>query len=469
MTRESIIPRIMIILLFCMCLAGCKKTEQENKTTEQGNETTNVPSSPEKEFAVRVYPTVYSTSNTISWLLPFYSELTEKNRNEINRIIYEKGMDCQIQFIKTSPIIGKDFESWLQEYEKTNPIDIITSGVWSLGDPQQSRFVENRMVLLNEYLETEEARALKGTYTEEEWKSVSIDQKVYVIPEAAYQLEDSFQVEVGGYVYVNESYLDYFEEFDGTYDSLRRIYDKISDSNLHIVIDGIPGGVCLYGLLGYSSLFYELLPYNDETQKTVNLVDGNEAKDLIKQMYEDVRSGVIVNLQTSGKMPDKVLAYIHGGGSISQEGYKENRIACSLYDFNCAGKFGVSVNSTQKELAEQVLSICLSDPEILCQLYPGIDIETMAKRTELLKNHPENDMAGIRLNFTEEQVNSLSQFENLYSIIISGMYLRKDDGSYQLNPDFDIEREWKRLSEETGSYVDLCESANQQIQEWLQK
>ena len=168
-------------------------------------------------------------------------------------------------------------------------------------------------------------------------------------------------------------------------------------------------------------------------------------------------------------MPDKVLAYIHGGGSISQEGYKEYRIARSLYDFNCAGKFGVSVNSTQKELAEQVLSICLSDSEILCQLYPGIDIETMAKRTELLKNHPENDMAGIRLDFTEEQINSLSKFENLYSIIISGMYLRKDDGSYQLNPDFDIEREWKRLSEETGSFVDLCESANEQIQGWLQK
>lgn len=52
---------------------------------------------------------------------------------------------------------------------------------------------------------------------------------------------------------------------------------------------------------------------------------------------------------------------------------------------------------------------------------------------------------------------------------LSEMYLQKDDGSYQLNPDFDIEKEWKRLAEETGSYVDLCESANQQIQEWLQK
>lgn len=41
--------------------------------------------------------------------------------------------------------------------------------------------------------------------------------------------------------------------------------------------------------------------------------------------------------------------------------------------------------------------------------------------------------------------------------------------SYQLNPDFDIEKKWKRLAEETSSHVDLFGSANKQIQEWLQK
>lgn len=43
-----------------------------------------------------------------------------------------------------------------------------------------------------------------------------------------------------------------------------------------------------------------------------------------------------------------------------------------MHDFNCAGKYGVSVNSTQKELAEEILSLCFSAPDILCLWYSGL-------------------------------------------------------------------------------------------------
>ena len=276
-------------------------------------------------------------------------------------------------------------------------------------------------------------------------------------------------METGTYVAVNKSYLDYFADFDGSYISLRRIYDKIGDDNLHIVIDGLPGGASLYALLGYSALYYEQLPYCDKTNLVVNIVDGSEAKDFLKQLYTDMLSGLVINRQMAGNTSKQVLAHIHGRGSIPQEGFQEFLISSRLYDFNCAGKYGVSVNSTQKELAEQILSVCLSDSEILCQLYPGIDVKTIENRTAILEEQSASRLAGIRLEFTEEQIKRLSKFENHYMMIMNDMYLQRGDGSYMLNPDFDVEKEWEKLVKEAGPFNDLCESANEQIQKWLQE
>ena len=458
------IHKVFLIILMGIFLMGCGKSEQGNETT-----VTTSPKGGDDKFVVKAYPTVYPTSQCVTWLLPFYSGLSDENRNEINRILYEKGLDCQIRFVKTSTIIGTDFEYWLQEYEKANPMDIINSGAWQLGDVHQIRFVENNMVKLNDFLEKPEAESLWCTYTEDEWNSVSIDKNLYVIPEAAFQLEESYGVETGTYVAVNKSYLDYFADFDGTYISLRSIYDKIGDDNLHIVIDGLPGGASLYALLGYSALYYEQLPYCDKTNLVVNIVDGSEAKDFLKQLYIDMLSGLVINRQMAGNTSKQVLAHIHGRGSIPQEGFQEFLISSRLYDFNCAGKYGVSVNSTQKELAEQILSVCLSDSEILCQLYPGIDVKTIENRTAILEEQSASRLAGIRLEFTEEQIKRLSKFENHYMMIMNDMYLQRGDGSYMLNPDFDVEKEWEKLVKEAGPFNDLCESANEQIQKWLQE
>lgn len=456
MTGLKLIYKVFLCILLCVCLMGCEKEKQKN----------NIPSGSAKndEFVIKAYPTVYPTSKSVTWLLPFYSELTEKNMNEINRIVYEKGLDCQIRFIKTNPIIGIDYDKWLQEYEKENPIDIVNSGVWLIGDSHQVQFIESRMVLLNDYLETAETELLKEMYTEEEWKSVAINGNVYVVPEAAYQLTDgTFDVETGLYVFVNESYIDDFAGFDGTYASLRSIYNDIGDDSLHIVIDGLPGGTLLYGLLGYSTLFYEQLPYCEKTNRVINLVDGDEAKDLIGQVYEDLSSGLLINRQMSKGTSGTILAYVRGSRNDLPEGYQEYVISHRTYDFNVAGKYGISVNSTQKALAKHILAVCLSDPEILCQMYPGIDTKKIENRTEWLNTLPASKMAGIRLDLSEEQINRLRKFENLYALIMSDMYILEEDGRIMLNTEFNIEEEWKRLAEEIGSYADLCESANEQI------
>lgn len=453
----------ILVIILSMLVIGCKKSGENKKTS-----LTPTPAVIEDPPEVKVYPTAYQTSNTITWLLPFYSELTEQNRNEINRILYENGLDCQISFVKTTPLNGRNFETWLEEYEKHTPLDVINSGSWTLGDAEQSSFVEKRMVQLNEYLKTDNAEVLKETYTEEEWKSVAVDGNIYVIPEAVYQIDDKiYRVETGVYVAVNESYLDFFENFDGTYASLRQIYNDIGDSELRIVTDGMPAGSSLYALMGYSALFYDQLPFCEDTENVINMLEGEKVKNTLKQIYEDMLSGTLLNRQLSGDTEEKILAYIYMNGE-NKDGFREYKILSNLYDFNCAGKYGISVNSTQKELALQILTVCLSNPEILAQLYPGADVQTIARRTELIDGEGDMRMAGIRLELSEDQLAVLRDFQNDYYVMLGGMILQKENGEMELNPEFDIEKAWNDFSDSRKKdYAEVCETANQQITAFL--
>lgn len=40
---------------------------------------------------------------------------------------------------------------------------------------------------------------------------------------------------------------------------------------------------------------------------------------------------------------------------------------------------------------------------------------------------------------------------------------------YELNPSLDVDEEWRRFKEKTGYYRNLCETVNQQLQEWTRE
>ena len=105
------------------------------------------------------------------------------------------------------------------------------------------------------------------------------------------------------------------------------------------------------------------------------------------ELYGDLHTGLLVDMSETKDVPGEMLAYIHGRDVAPRKGTLEYPIAGNKYEYNINGKYGISATSTQKELAMQILTVCMTDPEILKLLYPGLTGDLIAKRTEILSMH----------------------------------------------------------------------------------
>ena len=480
-TMKTILRRLCLLVVCCLActvLFSCGKKPKDQAPddgTEQEQILAPVESTPTPTSSPSPGADLYPDSRHVTWAYMYALGLSKEKQNEINRILYEKGLDCQIRFIQTD-YLGSEYAHWLETYERENgAIDIITTSAWDMKERfvtlEGIHFTENHIVPWNEYLETEEGSALKNLYTDDEWKSVTLDGKIYGVPKAYYSTEIYSGVDDGIYVSVNETYGAYFDGFDGTYASLKKIYGKIGDPELQIVIDEL-GQEILYGLLGYQTVLG--LPYHKDTKSVTNPTRTDEFPDLIREIYSDLSSGILCN-RSRGDVPDapeKVLAHIYRSKSLPEDGFREYRIASPSYQFNCFGKYGVSVNSGQKDLAFQILSVCLSDPEIL-RLIDWYDAlpELIEQRTSLLADNPESELAGLYFTLTEEETDEFGD-GLIFVRLENAMYRRKGPGNdndyeYVLNPDFDFVAAWTEYAAEAGVSDDLLRSINGQIREWV--
>ena len=419
----------------------------------------------------------YETSNEITWVYWFALGIPKENRQEINRLLYEKGYDCQIRFVRTEED-GAEYEGWLQEYEKKyGPPDIISTSIWSSekiyrGD--MLRFTKNHILPFNEYLETDAWKTVKDLYTEDEWKSVSVDGVVYGIPRALIGTQECHGLDIGVYATVNEKYAGYFDSFDGTYASLREIYRKIGDDNLKIVIPGIASEEVLYGLLGYGTL--GAFAYQKDTHSVVDLSKTNELRNLVSDMYQDIKSGVLVSRDYEDILSDKnrILAYIHTLKMGPKEGFLDYPIAQQSYMAGI-GMYGVSVNSKQKDLAFEIMAVCYSDPEIRCLMTGIDDRELLDQRTELLSENPKSDLAGFRVILTEEQAKTIGSVDSsALMLLIYDMYhtVGYDSDGYsisELDPDFNIDVSWSEYASKFKGLDDIYATINRQLKEWFEE
>ena len=453
-----------IVAIMCVLLQACKR----DGITEKKNDISCTPSHEiqgEKEEIV-VFPTIYPASKSVTWSYFFYPGISETNRNEINRILYERGMDCQIRFVSSGMATDLEYEQLIAEYEKTEPLDIINSSIWMIGDRNGLSFLKKRMIPLNEYLESDSSQKAKNAYTENEWRQVTFDGDVLLFPCAAYMGSD-IGIDTGVYVSINEDYIDYFTNFDGTYSSLKSIYKDIGESNLHIAISGL-SQMHLYGLLGYSTVYG--LPYDMSKDMVVDINENDDSlRNLMGELYADMISGILINQSMSSKSSENILAYIHLSRSDSRDGYREFLVAPSLYEASFGAKYGISVNSKQKELSYQILSFCLSDPEILSLLFPGVDKTLLERRVSVLQDVPISKLAGICFDLTGEQAESLDRLDYAYNHLWNSMYYRDENGILQLDYEWDDEKAWTEYVSNIHGCSEVYNTINEQIQKWLQK
>jgi len=467
------IIRIVCVCLFVICLGGCgkKPSTDVGVTPAAVEEVKNEPASGFSREEIVVYPTVYPTSRSITWTNVF---IPEENRNEINRILYEKGLDCQIRFVKAGDHFGTEYAQWLDYCEETIPLDIISSSSWSQGESEVYDFLNTRMFPLNDLLETEEGKTLKEAYTANEWRECTRNRKVYTVPVAVRgSFYTGYTIDTGLHISVKEDYLDFFTEYDGTYTFLKEIYKRIGNNDLCIVINQIDETM-LYGLLGYKALHYAAIPYSEELRSVPDITETDELPSLLKNLYDDLNSGLLINPSVASEIPDNVLVFLEGNATTERTGFRDLVIQDGTYEFNCNMKFGINRTSTQKELAFQILSVCFSDPDILCLIYPGVDRNLIDERMKKLSAIPEADTAGMILPETERILSSImaedTQYDMHFLRLVNSMYVYRNPEDYStriLNPDWDVTKAWKEYTESVPYFGEIREAANQDIKTWF--
>jgi len=459
---------MLLVLAFVFICVGCKKSTSE---VEEENDVDN-----EEEQKWSFKQEIGEIGpNDIVWVCNFFPAISEETQKDINRVLREKGIDYQIHFIVPRNddgellIGGEEYATWVYEHEKKEELDIITSNTWTIGDYGVDEFVKKHMVPLNSYLETQYGMLIKDTYTDDEWKQCSIGEQVFVIPKAGNisTPEDSF-LGVGIYIAVNDSYSAYFDGFDGTYASLKDIYKAIGNNELHIVLPGLPSDQMLYGLMGWS-LVQDVFPFRSEDGCVVDITKSDDYRNLLSELVADYKAGILINRDwETDFLPENVLAYIHMGRIILPEGFTDYCSAPDLYDSNLRARYGISVGSTKKEQAFSVLSMCLSDMDLLSLFYPGAD-ELLKRRKELLEMNPKSNWAGIRIVIGED-VETIKEYRHAMNGLFSGTQrIKKYDSEgvpvYEFNTEYDLDAEWNGFIEKASLFSSWCESANRQIRD----
>lgn len=426
---ESFIFGLLIMLLgFAGTSCMQKKTEEQRglsgKTTTMVTETVSKLSTEPVIFSSESWK---NATHSIRWVLMFYPEVKEEDRKTINRILFEKGIDCKIDFIGIPEAITEDeYVDWL--ISEANA-DILTVNIWT-DAAEGYAFAEKKLLPIEGFLKTEEGRILKDAYSETEWKRVSTGE-IYTVPRR------SMPCGLGVYLSYNRKYEDYFASFDGTYESLRKIYDTIDDDDLKLVIDPLSLQI-VDTLLGWDSVCYGTIPYRHISRQAIAPAEVFDAEGkLCERLYQDIKSGIIIDRNIDSADYDKVLAYIYLGMRKTQEGYATITLSPDAFETNNRMCYGVYRESKQREMAMKVLSICFSDPQIASILNWGeSDTERWEICSRLMGEEESSELTGFLPCISEQSAEYLSEYKRRREEVLSRMYLTGAGGRMVLNPNY---------------------------------
>ncbi len=450
---------VVLLAILTACSSGRnQKVPENNQVSATPTESTQpmVTMSPTPSATPTEDPDPY-----IIWAETPFLGITEEAQDLIRIRLKEKGIDCRIEFISSEDKLGTEYKSWLDKMNRGNKApDIISAGLWEHGIFDAVAFEESEMIPLNDYLLTEEGRALYEAYAEVEWDRTEVHGKYYTVPERL-----PFLNEV--YLYVNNQYKDVFDStFDGTYESIRNLCSTISSSP--VIVTAFAPKI-LYALEDCASSFS--VSFNLSTREFTDLTKQDSMKEYLQMVWSDYRSGLMVRVETGEDLPSNTLVFIGTEKPDQLEGYTEIVWKRDLCLAAPALSYGVSASSQHQDLALRILGMCYSDPEIaslLCWRVP--DEKRWAERTKYLESCAENSLAGFLPEITGEQFLALQQYDSDISTLCTKMFVRRD-GVWMMNehyPEyldlfFSNPKEYKDMS---GTNV--FDKLNKQYAKWLE-
>ena len=397
----------------------------------------------------------------ILWgVLPF-PWLTDETLDDINHLLKEKGIQCRVEVIRTSAS-GLEYEKWLEELKaKGEAPDIMLSGYWENGTLDLIAFAKNEFLPLNDFLKTEEGKALWNSYSELEWERVTVDGNIYTLPGRSDTLKNQGEV----YLWIKDSYREEFENhFDGSYESLHKMCGMNSEGEQIIVAENLSENIIL-AFLDAKEMFFA--SYDPKAEQVIDLLKLSKTKDFIRMLYEDCRDGKWVNEADTNNIPSNAMVYICTDRINPPKGYTETILSSAHFRSFMSSSYGVVASSPNKELAQKVLSVCFSDPGMASRLsWFSEDAEKWRMQTEYLKTREPSPITGFIPTLTTKQKDELSVYRNDLFGLVSSIYIMQN-GKTSINPDY------LQLLEDSFAnpkdYGDVFDVINEQLKRWFEQ
>ena len=413
------------------------------------------------------------TSDSIRVALMFGVFISEEENAEINRILKEKGLGCEVEFVPDSYwYMGDQWEAWITEY--ASEFDIACIGTRNTCSyPRIREFSKKTFLPLGDYLETEEGSILKSTYSADAWKGTETDGEIYAVPNLTRNRKS-------GFIAVRDEYVSYFTDFDGTYMTLRNIYDRIGNEELRMVVDVMPDDTRILMLSGYTVLCGTL--YDEKTGTCASPEEFTKRLyEVCSLLHQDLSNGVLINKafekEVSAEVPEDALAYIYYGTETPMEGYTLFPLPAAAQGMDNPGAYGVLASCPRKELALQALTLCFSDPRIasiLCRKSTFVDWDWDAE-TELWKEQQKiamNDepgrFAGFRPKFSEEEMQSIEYLYQCLQLIGDRMYLSNASRIW-FNTDYTPKQDDIQKAKAAEKFVPGVEAMNRELKKYFEE
>lgn len=403
------------------------------------------------------------TTQTIFWQLAIIGGPSLEEAEEINRLLREKGYDFEIQFVRTGAYVPEMNRSWLEDYENNNqPFDILNGGIWNDIYDRQS-FLLDYFEPITDYLISEEGTPIKELFSEYEWGCVSCKGDIFSIPALlSVDSPDSCTC-----LLVPDRNLAYFADFDGSYASLKAIFEENHRSEEHIIVSDL---YALPALIGYQT-YYSRIPYDAVNHKLVDCSDSKRTADFVNELIPDIENHVL-ELGDCYSVSDNNTFAIIKGSRIHKAGYTVVPLQESAGDVaKSALSYGISKKSSQKELALSALRVCYTDPDISVLLLPEVNgLKGIQSRKSLTENLSFGELQGFIPNLSEEQWRTFLAYP--YRDIFTTLFVRELDEKTGLEKDVFNEQynlQDKLDSLEKEDYSAIIEEVNRQIEAYLSK
>ena len=472
MLRKAVFTIIasLVIIGSTGCNAGKPASTGENTTAANMITSSSIEASTaEVSRPEQTSPTINQTdpvpavSKHITWELGFYGAPNSDGQKEINRLLLEKGYDCEIRFVPTGAYRMDMILPWLEEYETHNsPFDILFTGSFNLELFQAIDFVREKYIPLSDFLASEKGHALKEFFSSFEWSSTTIDGIIYAIPVMIYP--EAYTP--SGYLYVADRYAELFRDYDGSYSMLMDIYTDHHTMNEVIEIGET---ISLQNLLPYKEFLWSFL-YDAKKQSFVDLSVESECVELIKRMTEDFQRGSLVSPILEQVADEDKFAFIDYT-NVEQEGFTVFPLNGYAGYINLNMTYGVSQKSENPELALEILSVCYTDPEISAILLPEMaGVASMNQRRSVMSQIEVGDIQSFFPELTKVQQETMIQYLHAYRSVFDNLITYAYDDElkterWMMNEEYDVDELIRNL--ETPEYRQLLQELNEQLAEYF--